>query len=105
MYRHLLAEAQGEAMDSDTGLRHAAHAAWNALARLDLMLRDGATGVETKNCRKCGGLMQRSTAMQSTLTGVPDFPSDREAITLSPGGPGKVVPCMKCNRCGWSVSA
>ncbi len=39
MYRHLLKEASGEQRDDDTGLLHAAHAAWNALARLDLMLR------------------------------------------------------------------
>lgn len=40
MYRHLLAEGMGEAMDGDSGLLHAAHAAWNALARLELMLRE-----------------------------------------------------------------
>ena len=39
MYRHLSKEATGEQLDDDTGLHHAAHAAWNALARLDLMLR------------------------------------------------------------------
>ena len=39
MYRHLLYEAQGEADDPDSGLAHAAHAAWNALARLELALR------------------------------------------------------------------
>lgn len=39
MYRHLLAEATGERLDGDSGLAHAAHAAWCALARLDLMLR------------------------------------------------------------------
>lgn len=39
MYRHLLAEAAGERDDPETGLYHAAHAAWNALARLDLILR------------------------------------------------------------------
>ena len=42
MYRHLLKEAAGEQKDPDTDLLHAAHAAWNALARLDLMLREGA---------------------------------------------------------------
>ena len=42
MYRHLLREAQGEALDQESGLPHAAHAAWNALARLELMLRGEA---------------------------------------------------------------
>lgn len=38
LWRHLLAEAGGDALDGDTGLPHAAHAAWNALARLELLL-------------------------------------------------------------------
>jgi len=41
MYRHLLREAAGETHDPDSELLHAAHTAWNALARLDLMLREG----------------------------------------------------------------
>ena len=40
MYRHLLAEAAGQHCDAESGLVHAAHAAWCALARLELMLRD-----------------------------------------------------------------
>lgn len=40
MYRHLLAEASGEANDTDSGLLHAAHTAWNALARLELLLKE-----------------------------------------------------------------
>jgi hypothetical protein len=40
LYRHLLAEAQGEVLDSETELWHSAHAAWNALARLELQLRN-----------------------------------------------------------------
>ena len=40
MLRHLLAEASGKTYDKDTGIVHAAHTAWNALARLDLMLRE-----------------------------------------------------------------
>lgn len=43
MYRHLNAEARGELHDSDTQLEHAAHAAWNALARLELLLRGQGT--------------------------------------------------------------
>jgi hypothetical protein len=39
MLRHLLAEGM-EQRDPESGLLHAAHAAWNALARLELMLLD-----------------------------------------------------------------
>jgi hypothetical protein len=41
MGRHLLKEAQGEKVDP-SGALHAAHVAWNALARLEIMLRDSA---------------------------------------------------------------
>ena len=37
--RHLAKEAIEGRFDADTGLLHAAHAAWNALARLELALR------------------------------------------------------------------
>ena len=40
MYRHLLAEGAGERLDADSGRMHAACAAWNSLARLELMLRE-----------------------------------------------------------------
>lgn len=44
-------------------------------------------------------------AMGQTLTaGTPDFPSDEIGITLSPGGPGAVIPCRKCTECGHSVT-
>ena len=39
MLRHWLKE-QEEECDPDTGLTHAAHFAWNALARLECMLRE-----------------------------------------------------------------
>ncbi len=42
MVRHLTKEAAEGPTDSDSGLSHAAHAAWNALARLELLIRDGA---------------------------------------------------------------
>lgn len=40
LLRHLFKEATGEVTDKDTGIEHAAHAAWNALARLELLLCD-----------------------------------------------------------------
>lgn len=39
MLRHVFKE-NNEDHDTDSGLLHAAHAAWNALARLELMLRE-----------------------------------------------------------------
>jgi len=39
LYRHLLADASGDALDVDSGLQHLAHAAWNLLAVLELRLR------------------------------------------------------------------
>jgi len=59
-------------------------------------------------CKKCGGEMISSTAIEQTYTaGVPDFPGmdvNSPGQTISPGGPGKHVPCWKCVDCGWSVT-
>ena len=44
MLRHWLAEQTGELTDEQTGLHHAAHLAWNALARLELLLREQQAG-------------------------------------------------------------
>jgi hypothetical protein len=43
LLRHLFAE-QNERLDRDTELLHAAQVAWNALARLELLLREEADG-------------------------------------------------------------
>lgn len=40
MVRHLFKEGSGENIDPDSGLLHAAHTAWGALARLELILRE-----------------------------------------------------------------
>jgi len=40
LLRHLFAELQGEDTDTESELLHAAHVAWNSLARLQLILRD-----------------------------------------------------------------
>lgn len=39
LYRHLLAESTKGRRDADSHMLHAAHAAWNALARLELIIR------------------------------------------------------------------
>lgn len=43
MVRHLTKEMIEGERDSDSGLHHAAHAAWNALARLELLLTQDAS--------------------------------------------------------------
>lgn len=40
MVRHLIYEGEGEVLDPDSGLLHAAHGSWNALARLELIIRE-----------------------------------------------------------------
>jgi hypothetical protein len=40
MMRHWLKNHMGETYDSDSELKHLAHEAWNALAKLDLHLRE-----------------------------------------------------------------
>jgi len=39
LLRHVLAELRGETYDKDSGFIHAAQTAWNALARLELIIK------------------------------------------------------------------
>lgn len=64
-------------------------------------LEDGAKG---NRCRHCGGAMKPGIAIQQTVSGAPDFPG-AEAVTVSPGGTGRLIDCIKCEACGWSVTA
>lgn len=57
----------------------------------------------TDPCRKCGGSMHEGLAIEQTFSGVADFPG-KEVVTLSPGGPGRLIKCLKCEQCGWSVT-
>lgn len=55
-------------------------------------------------CERCGGEMAPGQAIEQTYTsGAPDFPGDSEGVTMSAGGSGKIIECMKCKRCGHSV--
>lgn len=42
--RHLVNEAKGRALDVDSELEEAAHLAWNAMARLELIVKDRENG-------------------------------------------------------------
>lgn len=51
LHRHLLMAAAGESHDQESKLLHAAHVAWNALALLELEIRNGlpdGDGLERK---------------------------------------------------------
>ena len=57
------------------------------------------------SCKYCGHRMWPGIAMGQTWSaGIPDFPGQDVCITMSPGGPGRVIDCMKCPQCGYSVS-
>lgn len=69
-------------------------------------LREGLRdGTDDTACRRCGGPMLRGHALQNTLSGTPDFAGDPHPVTISRTGPAKVVPCLKCVNCGYSIAA
>lgn len=62
-----------------------------------------------EECKKCGGGMKRGIYLAQTIS----YESMREikrleasgssrVLTVWSGGPGKIQPCLKCSRCGWS---
>jgi len=59
--------------------------------------------IDSQKCRKCGGKMKKGQATGQTMVGTPDFVGG-EVCTVSPGGTGKLIDCMKCVNCGWSVT-
>lgn len=55
-------------------------------------------------CGKCnGGVLAEGSAMVTTLVGVSDFPRGK-VVTMSPGGQGRLVACLKCSSCGHSLT-
>lgn len=48
-------------------------------------------------CRKCGAEMKPGQALEQT------YHEGKEG-TCSPAGPGKMVDCLKCPSCGWSIT-
>lgn len=95
----LLIEAMPHVTSADTlldGYR------WSKVA--DSLLVERLREVILDTCRKCGGEMRAGVAMGQTVTGMPDLIGSDEVCTVSPGGSGKIISCMKCVDCGWSVT-
>lgn len=63
--RHWLDEKCGVAVDRDTQLMHAAHEAWNALARLDLLVRE-----QEKASKSVNSHLAYNRGMSGYLSGV-----------------------------------
>jgi hypothetical protein len=55
-------------------------------------------------CKKCQTPLEPGQAIQQTWGGIPDFMGSTEVCTVSPGGPGKLIDCLKCPACGWSMT-
>lgn len=75
-------------------------------AAIDAAMQSGkAAEPDATKCRKCNGNMRPGTYLEQTFSGVPDFPGDTHAVTVSPSGPGRLAECLKCDACGHSVTA
>lgn len=61
--------------------------------------------IDLTKCKKCAGEMCKGVAMGQTIKGgIPDFIGQKEVVTYSAGGPGKIIDCLKCASCGWSTT-
>ena len=64
-----------------------------------------------ETCRRCGIPLTEGIAMDQTwVRGIPDFlgePDNTQNLvqTMHAGGPGKLIHCLKCPNCGYSVTA
>ena len=68
-------------------------------AQLQAVMRVEIPIPSADQCKRCRSEMKPGIAIQSTLVGSPDL---CEIVTLSHGGPGRIVDCVKCPECGYS---
>jgi DNA-directed RNA polymerase subunit RPC12/RpoP len=54
-------------------------------------------------CPRCKVKLKKGIAIEQTFSGMPDFLSSKDVVTLSLGGSGKVINCWKCPKCGYSI--
>ena len=56
-------------------------------------------------CPRCKiGKMSEGKAIEQTwLVGIGDFNDSEVGMTMSPGGPGRLIDCLKCDLCGHSI--
>lgn len=54
-------------------------------------------------CPNCHSSMQPGVALEQTYGGTPEWPG-ADVVTMSTGGPGKLIDCLKCPICGFSTT-
>lgn len=60
----------------------------------------------TAPCKRCGNSMRPGQALEQTWKpGVDARLGQTAGATMIAGGPGRLVACMKCAACGYSVTA
>ena len=57
----------------------------------------------TTYCPKDRALLLPGRALQETYTGTGDFREGDRVVTMSVGGGGQLVDCLKCPTCGFSI--
>ena len=55
-------------------------------------------------CRKCGGTMKPGKAMGQTAVARRALRGPNDSRTFYAGGTGRLIGCLKCEKCGWSVT-
>lgn len=100
---HIDPSDRGERICSSAPDVHPVDAWAESERNLDCPLCGGSGHVDdVRRCKHCHTSMAPGIAIEQTYTGAPDFPGG-EVVTMSPGGPGKLIECLKCPQCGWSV--
>lgn len=55
-----------------------------------------------RNCKRCDAPMEPGKALTTTFGPEENI---RRGELVGPSGPGKMVACLKCPKCGYSVRA
>ena len=67
--------------------------------------KENYSKIFSKNkCPKCFSEMKPSKALLDILEGIPDFIGTTEVCTVSACGKAKLINCLKCTECGFSIS-
>jgi hypothetical protein len=56
-------------------------------------------------CKRCGGAMKPGVATGQTAVALRPSRGPNDCRTYYAGGTGKLIACMKCAGCGWSVTS